>query len=89
MGFRLITIWVLVLLVCAVYFATAALVVWLPCQSELLIGFCELGKFIVISLGSFLLLIYIILVFLLQRHGRTLAVPGEEDPACLHRWVTA
>lgn len=75
--FRLIPFWLLVVLVCTAYVATDALVVWLPCQSELLIGFCELGKFIVISLGSILLAIYMILVYLIQRRGRTLNIPSE------------
>lgn len=57
------------LLTCGVYWGAGALVVWLPCQGELLIGFCELGKIFLVALGALLLAIYLGLVFFLHRRG--------------------
>lgn len=74
MKLRVILIGLLILLVGAAYLGAGALVLWLPCQGELLIGFCELGKIIFAILGLLLLAAYLGLVILLQRRQKLLAV---------------
>lgn len=77
---RSIFFWLLICLTCVVYLATLLLVLWIPCQGELLIGFCNLGKIFIAAIGVMLLSAYLFLVFLDKRRRSSRPQSSNSGP---------